>query len=680
MLKVIPGILFLFAIYLTFWVEQNYSDYSNDAGYCRNYSFYTNCFITNNDTQSIKSLLSNGSQGSEYRLQIFKRYSLNSGFLTLDLEIPPNIRYLYLYLSYSYNHEKIILRVSSINTALYYIYCNQPVVLESQNFFNQFVGLRTIQFSDLLSTNWPSFSELDNLRYLTAKIKIGGNRILDSSFLNDLSNLRSLDLSYSSFASIMEGTFDNMHSLYTLYLNHNQISSLQDGALRGLTYLRQLSLEDNGLRDVSYDVFRDLNQLTYLNLNENPEFPLSTIIKLQNLRTLIINFNNYQTLEPYVFQQMKRLNYIYMNNPFTCDCNLQWTSIVKQYGVYIRNSYCLDPVDTFGRSITNEDSYTNCTRTQSYQCFDKSITCENNEVCHNTESGYSCGCPMGYEHNKIGHCGDIDECDEANHCLHSCVNTEGTFHCSCNEGYKLLDNGYDCEDINECQEGIGACEYGCKNTIGSYQCYCELGHQLYNKTNCNNDFQCELVGNSYDPLNCINEGESVLSCNSGLNFSITNLPCVSAVVETTCKLPESTQKPTTSASEKSEASTSTQQTTIASLLANSEWVNPSLILLIIPFIIVGIQTIVIIILIVCILKRNKSLKNNVTAPAIHQPSIPNNLTVQSKYEMFNDTYEIQNPEENLPPLFAKANDTEILSNMTFPEPYPGEGSIYMNLK
>ena len=187
-----------------------------------------------------------------------------------------------------------------------------------------------------------------------------------------------------------------------------------------------------------------------------------------------------------------------------------------------------------------------------------------------------------------------------------------------------------------------------------------------------------MVGNSYDPLNCINEGESVLSCNSGLNFSIINLPCVSSVVSTTCKIPESTQELTVSASQKSEAITSTQQTTIAALLANSEWANPSLILLIIPFIIVGIQTIVIIILIVCILKRNKSLKNNVTAPAMHQPSLPNNLTVQSKHGIFNDTYEKENPEE-IPPPLPKANEKEMLSNMTFAEPYPGEGTIYMNL-
>ena len=680
LMKVYPGVLFFFVIYLTIWVDQNYSDYSNEAGYCQSYSSYIRCYITNNNTQSIKTLLSTGSQGStsKYQLYVYKSYSSDSGSLTLDIEISSNIRYLTLYLSNSYNHDQIILKTSTINTKIEYMSCYRNVHLESGSFFNQFVGLTSIYFSDVVSTTLPSFIELENLAYLTAKLNFQGNHVLDSSFVSGLSNLRSLDLRYSNFELIMEGAFEDMDSLSYLYLDHNKISSIEDGALRGLTYLRYLSLEDNGLRDVSHNVFRDLNQLTYLKLNENPEFPLPALIPLKNLKYLHLNFNNYQTLEPYVFQQLKELTRIYMNNPFTCDCNLQWTSQVKQFGLFIYNGYCLEPIDAYGKSILNEDSYTNCTQTQSYQCFDKTVICENNEVCHNTESGYLCGCPIGYELNNIGHCGDIDECDEANQCQHSCVNTEGTFYCACNVGYRLSDNGHDCEDINECQEGIEECEYGCKNIIGSYQCYCEVGHQLYNETNCNNDFKCELGGNNYDPLNCINEGESVFSCNSGLNFSIINLPCVSSLVSTTCKVPESTQKLTVSTSQKSEASTSTQQTTIASLLANSEWANPSLILLIIPFIIVGIQIIVIIILIVCILKRNKSLKNHVPAPSIHQPSLPNNLTVQSKYEMFTDTCEIENPEE-IPPPLPKANQTEMLSNMTFPEPYPGEGFIYSNL-
>ena len=118
LMKVYPGVLFLFVIYLTFWVDQNNSDYSNEAGYCRSYSSNSRCYITNNDTQLIKTLLSTGSQGStsKNRLYVYKRYSSDSGYLTLDIEISSNIRRLYLYLSYSYNHDQIILKTSTIYT------------------------------------------------------------------------------------------------------------------------------------------------------------------------------------------------------------------------------------------------------------------------------------------------------------------------------------------------------------------------------------------------------------------------------------------------------------------------------------------------------------------------------------------------------------------------------------
>ena len=159
------------------------------------------------------------------------------------------------------------------------------------------------------------------------------------------------------------------------------------------------------------------------------------------------------------------------------------------------------------------------------------------------------------------------------------MNTDGTFHRPCNEGYKLSENGYGCEDINECQEGIGECEYGC-----SYQCYCEVGHQLFNKTNCNNDVQRKLVGKSYDPLNCINEGGSFLNCNSGLNLWVTNLPCVSAVVSTTCNVMAYVQQPTISINKSTKVVTTKNEG-----CTNSEWINPALIFLIIQFIIVSIS-------------------------------------------------------------------------------------------
>ena len=91
-------IIFLFAIFLTSSIYQNYSDYSNEAGYCNNHNTYIRCYITNIDTQSIKTLLSTGSQGStsEYQLYVYKSYSSDSSYLTLEFNISSNIRYLKL--------------------------------------------------------------------------------------------------------------------------------------------------------------------------------------------------------------------------------------------------------------------------------------------------------------------------------------------------------------------------------------------------------------------------------------------------------------------------------------------------------------------------------------------------------------------------------------------------------
>ena len=577
-MKVYSRIFVIFALYLTLLVEQNFSNYSNEAGYCVNYSASIACYIYNNETQAIKNLLKNGSQGIQYNLFVFKRYSLDKGYLTLDIEIPPNIRRLYLSLSYEYNHEEIFLKTPAINTNLEYITCDQIVKLESEFFFNQFVGLAQIYFSGVVSQKFPVFSQLNNLRDLTAQILTAANQVLDSSFLSNLTNLRTLNLRDSTFTSIKEGAFENMNSLSKLYLDKNTISALEDNAFEGLTNLRYLSLEDCELRSVSYDAFNDLTQLTLLNLNENPDFPLPAILNLQSLQKLYINYNNYQTIEPYVFQQMNKLTAIYMDNPFTCDCSLQWASVVSQFGIHIAGSYCLDPVDKFGQLITKDDLYSNCTQSESYKCFDSSVICENHEVCHNTEDSYYCGCPTGYKFNSIGNCTDIDECVDISSCQHSCVNTEGTFNCACNEGYMLLDNGYNCEDIDECQEFNGVCEHGCMNMIGSYQCYCAVGYQLNNKTRCSLDFTTQSTTRT------------------------------TGTVDTT------------------------QQGTFANFLDFSQWANPTFILLILLFFVVTIQTIVIVMFAACILQRTKRPKNNHTTPAIGMRNLRDNFPINSSFD------------------------------------------------
>ena len=96
-----------------------------------------------------------------------------------------------------------------------------------------------------------------------------------------------------------------------------------------------------------------------------------------------------------------------------------------------------------------------------------------------------------------GNCIDINECKKVRNCQHACVNTEGSYSCICDKGYQLASNGYDCDDVNECQEWNGGCEHGCGNIIGSYQCYCEDGHSLKNETHCEEGIECELIEISY---------------------------------------------------------------------------------------------------------------------------------------------------------------------------------------
>ncbi|XP_074526683.1 hemicentin-1 [Halichoeres trimaculatus] len=80
-------------------------------------------------------------------------------------------------------------------------------------------------------------------------------------------------------------------------------------------------------------------------------------------------------------------------------------------------------------------------------------------------------CPAGYT-NRDGTCVDVDECLLRKPCQHMCRNTIGSFQCQCPPGYKLLANGRNCKDIDECVEQGIKCGHNqmCFNTRGGYQC------------------------------------------------------------------------------------------------------------------------------------------------------------------------------------------------------------------
>ena len=363
---------------------------------------------------------------------------------------------------------------------------------------------------------------------------------------------------------------------------NNKITQIGDGAFN--SQLRYLHLEGNDIKTITNDIFKGLNDLTRLILNKNPNFPLDALLQARKLRYLHINYNDYTYLDPYVFQQLKELTYVYaQNNPFICDCRLQWAPIIYQNGVYISGD-CLEPWNARDISITTSSLYANCTQTQSYKCFNKSISCPNNEVCHDTKDSYTCGCPKGYSLYNSGECNDIDECSVPQKCEHGCENTQGSYICTCQDGFKLSSDGYTCEDVNECQDSNGGCEIGCGNTIGSYQCYCEFGHQIFNITHCTVN---SIYDEYYNKNNC-SQSSIYHRCQENLTMSISMNE----------KLRMDVQK-------------EREATSINSLAIQT---SPSLVISIstilpISIMIIVIQTIIIII-ILCFLAKTKSIKIN----------------------------------------------------------------------
>ena len=589
-------LILLLGICVTGFVTIECVDCSNVAGYCYFYTSSLRCYITTNDTQSIKALLRDCSSNSDslVSLYVYKNYVSNEyGNLLIDIELPTNIQYLYIHnLQYQ---DHIRLTTFSQNNALTYIHTTSYIELELNNFFTHFSGLKYIYFQYVLSREPPSFTNLLSLTYLRIYLVGPVTHALDEGIVSGLTNLVRLYMYNSYFNGITEGAFRNLNKLTLLYLANNELAYIEDGALRDLSSLKQLYLHDNQLQIVSDNVFEGLTDLTYLYLDNNPEFPLTALIQAKSVIYLYLRYNGYHTLEPYVFQQMSSLRYLYLSDPFVCDCDLRWTSQVEQYGLTISSSGCSEPLDHFSRSIiiTSITLYTNCSQTESFQCFNKSITCPDNQVCHNTENSHFCGCPRGYALHISGQCNDVDECDETTDCQHTCQNTEGSFHCTCDEGYELSSDGYSCDDIDECNQLNGGCEFGCRNIVGSYQCECHYGLELINKTHCNTEFQCDILNNDAD------QGNHFV-CHEGLNLTISNVTC--------------------NFENQSPAITSEQQTFT--------------IIVVLLILIIGLLIVVVILLLLCGFRMRKAAKNTKILHSMREAHYQANVNIP--FEELND--------------------------------------------
>ena len=220
--------------------------------------------------------------------------------------------------------------------------------------------------------------------------------------------------------------------------------------LSNLTFLSSLTWKSSSLTNISDDSFKGLSSLSYVDLSYN-RIPYLSSESFEHLPSL--------------------LELIITGNPLICACHLQWMSVADTNGWVDVVGEC----DGSGLSVDSPSTYSQCHNTESYQCFNKSINCEN--VCINTPSSYVCACDAGYGLTLLEAeeaCHDIDECvQNVAICQgQSCRNTLGSYECYCSVGFVSGAGGDTCVDVDECMTENGGCEHICTNTAGSYTCGC----------------------------------------------------------------------------------------------------------------------------------------------------------------------------------------------------------------
>ena len=143
---------------------------------------------------------------------------------------------------------------------------------------------------------------------------------------------------------------------------------------------------------------------------------------------------------------------------------------------------------------------------------------------------WKCQCNTGYK-PRAGEksCENENEClVDKGGCAQKCLDTEGSFLCSCEDGYVLSPNGFDCIDVDECNEEPHICGGGkCENLEGSFTCHCLPGFEpVSNNQLCINVNECDQ-----NPMICVHgdcadtDGSFTCECYEGFCISLDTMLC-----------------------------------------------------------------------------------------------------------------------------------------------------------
>ena len=134
-------------------------------------------------------------------------------------------------------------------------------------------------------------------------------RVLPSEMFDTLSSLRVLDLSRNKLSGLPENVFANLSSLRVLDLSRNKLGGLPENVFANLSSLRVLNLNSNELGGLPSEVFDTLSSLRVLNLSRNKLRGLPTEVfgELSSLRELYLSRNKLKGLPPEVFGELSSL-------------------------------------------------------------------------------------------------------------------------------------------------------------------------------------------------------------------------------------------------------------------------------------------------------------------------------------------------------------------------------------
>ncbi len=228
-----------------------------------------------------------------------------------------NLRKLYL----SYNKLTELPTYSgffSENTSIFFGLNKLEKLTLSNNYLekfpkNSFLGLKKLKSLYLNNNNLIEFP-VDFFGY--------------SSVFSGLNDLQILDISGNALYTLPTNGFKGLNNLVKLYLNKNSLRQLPTDFLGGtkvfsrLYNLKILDLSDNKLDSLPKDGFKDLGYLTdlYLQRNRLGSIPTgfwsgtSLFNGIGSLRILNLSHNNLNYLPYNIFERLKDLRRLYLNN------------------------------------------------------------------------------------------------------------------------------------------------------------------------------------------------------------------------------------------------------------------------------------------------------------------------------------------------------------------------------